>query len=692
LAAQPKFETALERHRAGRLLEAEQLYQEVLGSDPKHAEATFLLGVVAQTAGELKRAAELFERAILIAPDRPAFHSDLGETYRRMGQFSKAIERLVAASHLRLDLGEPVFNLGVVMQDLGEWDAAIHFFERAAVLKPGAATISQALERARSLQRDKGPSALPSQGRVASSGLLPVEAWHQLAALSWESGQREAALRLFRRALALHPESVPTRKLLAEALMDVGRVSEAVACLEEAAAQAPQDASVLILLVEAFLTTGAVSGRIDDAVTLLRKCLQIREVAVVRSVLLHWLNYHPGYDDRMIGREAREWDRLHGAPLGPTRVHPFSDPSPDRRLRIGYVSSHFSYHAHRFFLSPLFSNHDPEVVEVFCYANVARPDDETQRLRSLVPHWRDTSSLDDEAMAALIRQDAIDILVDLEMHAAGNRLLVFARKPAPVQISWLAYPGTSGLSAIDYRITDPVLDPPGADTDAYSERSLWLPDSYWCYDPLTESPEVSPLPSDSSGYVTFGCLNDHVKLNGATFEAWGRLLGQGGGSKLLLQVPSGETRRHVLDALLAQGVDEPRVGFLDRVGRLSYLRAYHGIDVCLDPFPYCGHTTSLDALWMGVPVVTLLVQGKIVGRAGASVAKNLGLTELVANTPEGYVQIAAALAGDRARLRELRSGLRRRMEASPLMDGRRFARNIESLYRRVWRERCGSLR
>jgi predicted O-linked N-acetylglucosamine transferase (SPINDLY family) len=687
LAAGAKFETALALHRAGRLLEAEHLYREVLQTDPDDAEATFLLGVIAKAAGELERAVDWFEQAIRLAPDRPAFHSDLGDTYRRLQRYAPAVDHLVAASRLRSDLGEPIFNLGAVMQDVGEWDAAVRFFERAALLKPGFPAIERALERARIERESRAP--LPAAAHRAPTQNLPAEVWHRLAALRWEQGSSEDAVALLRDAMARHPTIVATHKLLAETLVGLGRVREAVACLEEAAVIAPDDPAIMVGLVEAFLSTGAISGRIDEAVALLRRCLQIREVPIVRSVLLQWLNYHADFDDRMIGLEAREWDRLHGAPLPPWRAPAVTDFEPERRLRIGYVSAHFSYHAHRFFLSPLFANHDPRVVEVFCYANVARPDEETRRFQSLVPHWRDTSALDDDAMAALVREDGIDILVDLEMHAGGNRLSLFARKPAPIQMCWLAYPGTTGLSAMDYRITDPILDPPGADEGAYTERSLRLADSYWCYDPL-EKVEESPLPCDSCGYVTFGCLNDHVKLNPQALEAWGHLLRQVEGSKLVLSVPPGETRQLIRDALGSKGVSEERVQFLDRVGRVSYLRAYHNIDICLDPFPYGGHTTSLDSFWMGVPVVTLLAKSKVVGRGGASIASNLGVTELVATSPEEYVRIAADLAHDRPRLRDLRSSLRGRMERSPLMDAPRFARNMERLYRDAWRSWCAS--
>jgi predicted O-linked N-acetylglucosamine transferase (SPINDLY family) len=355
---------------------------------------------------------------------------------------------------------------------------------------------------------------------------------------------------------------------------------------------------------------------------------------------------------------------------------------------VGYVSSHFATHPHVFFLTPLLRNQDREHFEVFCYSDVTVPDEGTASLRALSDQWRETATLDADAFEALVRKDRIDVLVDLDMHTAGNRLLAFARKAAPVQICWLAYPGTTGLTAMDYRITDSFLDPPDGQPLPYSEESLWLPHAFWCYDPLTEPLEVGPPPADSRGAVTFGCLNDASKLNQGVLHAWGSLLSQVPGSRLVVLSTSPESRVRIAESLARYGVDEQRLEVVARLPRVAYLEVYKRIDVCVDPFPCGGHTTTFDALWMGVPVVTLRSEDRIVGRGGASIAANLGLTELVASTPEAYVRIAAELALDLPRLRELRASLRERLTASPLMDGPGFARDLGALFRRAWRRWC----
>jgi predicted O-linked N-acetylglucosamine transferase (SPINDLY family) len=364
-------------------------------------------------------------------------------------------------------------------------------------------------------------------------------------------------------------------------------------------------------------------------------------------------------------------------------------------LRIGYVAADFRDHCQSLFTVPFFSHHDHAQFEIFCYASVERPDDLTRRLASYADVWRDVRELDDEGLAQQIRADGIDILVDLAMHMADGRPLLFARKPAPVQVAWLAYPGTTGIEAIDYRLTDPNLDPldpldpqdspdrlnpadpqhtQSASDSHYSERSLRLPDSFWCYDPLTTEPAVNALPALSADSLTFGCLNNPCKLTDRTLTMWSAVLREVAQARLLLMTPAGNARQNLARRMERQGIDMQRVGFVPFQPRADYLRTYHQIDLGLDTFPYNGHTTSLDSLWMGVPVVTRVGE-TAVGRGGLSQLVNLGLGEL---------------AADRTRLAHLRQGLRSRMEQSPLTDGARFARNAEAAYRQMWQAWCAA--
>ena len=341
---------------------------------------------------------------------------------------------------------------------------------------------------------------------------------------------------------------------------------------------------------------------------------------------------------------------------------------------------------------------------------MAAPDAVTMQLRSYCDGWRNILGLTDEAVSDLIRQDQIDILVDLTLHMARNRLLVFARKPAPIQVTWLGYPGTTGLTAMDYRLTDPYLDPLAEEEEkeekakkeekaaskdleqgvnsCYSEKSICLPDTFWCYDPRTAAPAVSTLPALHNGYITFGCLNNYCKVTVPTLQLWAAVMCALPTSRLLLLAPIGTARERVLTILKTYGVEGKRVEFVGRRPRACYLECYHRIDLGLDTIPYNGHTTSLDSLWMGVPVITL-VGDTAPGRAGWSQASNLGLQSMAARDKAEFVEIVQKVSSDVEGLAALRRGLRARLQQSPLMDAPRFARHIEAAYQQMWRSAAG---
>jgi predicted O-linked N-acetylglucosamine transferase (SPINDLY family) len=302
--------------------------------------------------------------------------------------------------------------------------------------------------------------------------------------------------------------------------------------------------------------------------------------------------------------------------------------------------------------------------------------------------WRNTVGISDDHLADQIRKDEIDILVDLKLHTSGNRLLVFARKPAPVQVSWLGYPGPSGVETIGYRFTDPYLEPGGAAVMPW-EQAVALPNCFWCYDPLTSEPPLNALPALSTGHFTFGCLNNFCKVNDGVLALWSKVLVSMPNARLLLRAPDGTARRHARHQLHGGGFDASHVAFVGTLPRQAYLQLYHQIDLCLDTFYCSGHTTSLDSLWMGVPIITL-VGPTAMGRATWSQLSNLGLQELAAKTEEQFVAVATELARDVHRLAELRKTIRHRMQSNPLMDAAHFAGDVERAYRKIWREWCAA--
>ena len=643
------FDAAWKHYQAGQLQQAEPLCRQIVQADASHAGALHLLGLIAARTGRDDLAVDYLDAALRLEPDFADAHNVLGIVLVKQRRLAEAVASFRRAVRARPDHAVAHTNLGNALREQGELDAAVASFREALRLKPDLA-----------------------------------EAYNNLGSILQEQGQLEEAEVCLRQALRLKPASAEISFNLGLLLWKREKVEEAIACNQQAVRLKPDHAEA-----HANLGNGLMErGQLDDAIAAYRVALRLKpDAAHIHSNLVRTLHYHPGYDMQAIREECRRWTSRHAEPLE-NEIQPHTNlPDPERRLRVGYVSPDFRDHVDSFFLVPLLSNHDHRQFEIFCYARVAHPDTLTERLRGYADVWRNIVGHSDSQIAGLVRNDQIDILVDLKLHTADNRLLVFARKPAPVQVAWLGYPGTTGLSTVDYRLTDPYLDLPGLFDAFYAEESLRLPDTFWCYDPMTDQPPVNALPALESGAVTFGCLNAFCKVNDGCLALWARVLRAVPKSRLLLQAPRGPARDKVLATLHQQGIAAARVLFADKRPRPEYLKLYHQIDLCLDPLPYNGHTTSLDAFWMGVPTLTLL--GKtVVGRAGWSQLCNLDLKELAAETPEQYVALAARLAGDLPRFQELRRTLRQRMSQSPLMDANRFARNVELAYRQMWRRWC----
>jgi predicted O-linked N-acetylglucosamine transferase (SPINDLY family) len=653
--------------RQGHLEEAVASFREALALNPRHAHAHNNLAMALQAQGMLEDALESYRRALGCAPGYTQAYCNLGTALMEQGNLEEAAANLSQAIALKPDYVEAICNLGIVLSKQGRTDLALAQYQEALRIKASEGTAQD---------------RLPAPGTGIDDALIHFN----LGSLLAKKGELIEAEYCLRRALREKPDSVDGYYNLGLVLYRQDRLDEAVSQYREALRLNPNHADTHMNLGVALKD----QGRLNEALDAFRTALTIKpEAATIHSNVVYTLTYHPDYDSRAIYEECERWSRQHAEPLE-NLIQPHDNSrDPERRLRIGYVSPDFREHVDSFFTIPLLSNLDRRQYEICCYADVARPDYLTQRLRGYADLWRNIVGLSDQEVADLVHSDRIDILVDLKVHTGNNRLLIFARKPAPVQVTWLGYPGTTGLSAIDYRLTDPNLDPPGVFDAFYSEESIRLPDTFWCYDPLTEGPPVNALPALETGVFTFGCLNNFCKVNDRCLALWADVLRSVPQSRLLLRAPRGQTRDRTLGMFQQRGIVESRIEFIEKVSRPEYLGLYHGIDLCLDPMPCNGHTTSLDAFWMGVPTLTL-VDKTVMGRAGWSQLCNLGLEEFAAETPEQYVGLAAQWANDLPRLVQLRQALRQRMQQSPLMDGKRFARHMEEAYRQMWRKWCNT--
>lgn len=680
---QRTFEQGVAQHRAGQVANAERLYRQVLEADRNHEQAMFLVAAIAIESDRSKEAVPVLERLTALHPTNANYWANLGEAHRRLTDYERAAGALARAVSLNPDLVQAHFNLGLVMRALSEVTMALQAFERASELKPDSALIQYGLARALS---DSGehPRAV---GHFQCALVLNPNAPDVLAdyAICLRKLRRhEGALRAATRALELEPSNALAHHERSASLTELGRFDEAVSASEKALALRPDFASAHAGLAAAL----TFSGKLSPGIAAYRKAVELdQQDGWTHSNLTFLLGFHGGETAQSILDEARSWAKRHAAPFA-RHIEPHRNtPDAARKLRIGYVSSNFNDHCQAFFTLPLLREHDRSQFELHAFASLLKADDVTRELRSHFDYWSDISGLDAVAAAQLIRAHGIDILVDLTMHMSVSQLPIFACKPAPVQIAWLAYPGTTGLPEMDYRITDRYLDPGDLPAEPYSEASLVLPDTFWCYDPRARDPAVSELPARSNGHITFGCLNSFWKLNEATLKLWARVLACVPNSRMVLLAPDGSARERVLASFNAAGIAPERIEFVSRRPRAEYLKLYQRIDVCLDALPYNGHTTSLDAFWMGVPVITL-VGDTVVGRAGLCQALNLELPELVTHTPEEFVAAANRLVSELDALAQMRAGLRSRMDQSPLMDAPRFARNLEAKYREAWQRWC----
>jgi protein O-GlcNAc transferase len=641
----------------GDLGQAETAYRQTLSLRPSDAGAMSNLGTVLQATNRLDEAVTLLRAAANLEPAAPGHVVNLGAALCAQRQYAEAAQLLTGVIEREANNAEGAYNQGNALLGLGRVREAIRHYQTAVRLRPGYADAFNNLGNA---FRELGEFGLAREAYEEAIRTRPksVVAMNNLGCLLRTVGKMEEAEAMLRRGLRLEANHPALHNNLANVLKDSGALDEAIESFRRAITLDPANAEAHSNLAY------ALSFREADGRPVLEEC------------------------SRWNARHAEPLAQLSGASRGSRAPEPASPghyrtpfESPHRRLRIGYVSPDFRDHCQSLFTIPLLSHHDHTAFEIFCYSSVERPDRYTARIAGYANTWREVRTLDDSALCDVIRGDGIDVLVDLTMHMANGRPLVFARRAAPVQLAWLAYPGTTGMAAMDYRLSDPRLDPPESENH-YTERTIRLPDSFWCYDPLTREPRVNPLPAASRGHVTFGCLNNPCKLTDHTLRLFGTVLRAVPQSRLVLMAPTGSHRERLRQRLLDFAVGEDRVEFVPHRPRSEYLRTYQRIDIGLDTFPYNGHTTSLDALWMGVPVVTRIGQ-TCVGRGGLSQLFQLDLVELAGESDDAFVRAAVALASDLPRLAGLRGQLRARMERSPLMDAKRFAANIERIYRSV---------
>jgi len=624
------FEKTVEPLQQGQPADARERCRSLLADDPSDVEALFLLGNAAAACGDWADAIEAFRRACSILPGIPVLLANLGLSLQEGAKQHPPVQ---GAS-------------------LAEAETCL---QRALAIQPD---YPKTWENLGLVRRDQG--RLEEAKECMLNGLAhdpsDVQLWLQLAALHVATYHFDLARSCYRRVLQLNPD-------------DPAEILNRLATLQVYLGESPQ----------ALLTFA-------DAIA--RAPIPEQKRAYIQNRLFT-LHYPFEITPEQIAEEHRQWGEQYFLPSSRSRFA--NTPVPGRQLRIGFVSPDFRMNAVAFFIQPFLAAHSPELCQVYCYANVEKPDIVTQQLQKHPVVWRDIHGVDDEAACRLVRDDMIDILVDLAGHGANNRLPLFGLRPAPIQATWIGYPDTTGLPAMDYRITDAIADPPGLTEHLHTEELVRLSPCFLCYRPGDDFPEPSPSPVIGQGVISFGTMSNFSKINRFMLEIWAGILASVPGSRLVLRYRGGEherIRRELSEFLQERGIADERLVLLGHATSVyQQLQGYDEIDVALDTFPYNGTTTTCEALYMGVPVVSLAGPTHV-SRVGASLLHAVGLPGFAVTSVDEYRAAALALAADVPRLMGLRRTLRDQMLASPLCDGPAAAQGVGQLFRHIWRRWC----
>ena len=699
-----RVEEGLQHHGAGRLREAEALYRQALAEDPHNIDALHFLGVVALQRGDPGQAVVLISQALSRNPANPPACNNLGLALAAQGRRREAVSAWLEALALHPEftdaarnLGENLrvlqpdpasdehFNQGNAYKDQGRVEEAIASYQKAVSLAPAFAAAHVNLGSALAEQGRHAEACLSLRKALVLEPELPA-AWFNLGISAYRLNDLASAKAALARYLRAQPDERDALMLLGGIHFVFNELDEAAGCVERVLAGEPGFGGAHALMADVLRNQGRH-----------REALRHYELAVAHAPhpvvafqnLLFFMMCAPGFSAAELHARHREFARRFEQPLlSPAPPALRNGREPGRRLKLGYLSPEFRANVVGQYMQPILEHHDRAQFELHAFFTGRARDSVTERIASLVDHFHDAGALSDEALAALVRSHQIDILVDLCGHGPGGRILAFARRPAPVQVNYLDYSASTGLSSIDYRLTTEYCDPTGVAEPYYSEKLYRLKDTFWTYNPSLRLP-LTGLPMASSGSATFGSFNLYYRITSEVLDLWMRLLQAIPRSRLLIVgVPAGSAHAALLERLDRAAIARERVAIHGVVPYQKYNELMGEVDIALAPFPYNGATTVMDCLWNGLPVVAKAGAETFTTRLGCSVLASMGLSELIGADDEGYLRIAAGLAADAPRLAELRRTLRERLERSPMRDFAGFTRELEYAYRAMWKRWC----
>lgn len=684
LTPEQVFRRGLQHQQSGRYSEAQIDYDTVLAVEPDHFGATYLLGLLFHQTGKQAEAFDLFSKATILDPQFFEAHANLGSVLQKLNRYEDAVASYLKALTLSPNSPETHYNLGGAYSELARFEDAVSSYKRAIQLKRNYAKAHNSLGNAyHSLgQLD---DALASYQNTLTFEPNHRNAYFNIATIQVKKSAYGDAENNYLKALMIDPAYVEGLSNLGNVYAATSRLDQAIETFDRAIALNPDLTDIRTNKGNALRSI----GKIEESLACYRAALSMDPANfLAHSNLIFTMGYATNITPADICHEADQWNICHGY-KGKIEPHTNS-PQPDRRLRIGFVSGDLRNHPVSQFLVNILTELDPGKLELFAYSNSFIKDHVTAGLKASISHWRNVAALGDQQLAEQIQADSIDILIDLSGHTTDNRLQVFTRKPAPVQVTWLGYGGTTGVKAIDYILCDRHVLPPEHE-DRFCERPWRLPDVWVSFSPPVCDVEPGPLPALENGYVTFASFNSVTKITDQTISCWARVLHAVPESRLLLkaiQLSEKSAQEEVTNRFAAHGIDHQRLTLKGWAAKPEdHFADYQQVDIALDPFPYGGGTTSVEALWMGVPV--LAKRGdRFVSNMGVSLGHCVGLESWVVDDEEDYINKAQTFASDHHMLSGLRGRLRHQVLASPLCDASLFARNFELACQRMWRKWC----
>ena len=652
-----------------------EAFQDALRLRKDYAEGFSHYATALQKFARGKDAISQIRKACALEPDSVEFQTNLAILLEQNARYVDALAAYGKAARMNANVGFVWFRQGKLLNGLKRYAESIPALAKAISL-PGQLgdyhyEYGLALHMSKRFQE-----ALVHYEKALSMGYNTAALQCNRGVIYKDLRKGGDAIMAFHAAVKMDPSNVSYLNNLGAAALELGLNSEALECFEQAVEKNPK-------LPTARNNIGNLlkdRARGMDALPQYRKSMELNpddRDAPSNYLLCHM--YIPDIDPKLVFEEHKKWGISTAKKFPP--AFKFKPREAGAKIRVGFLSADLCHHPVAHFIEPIFRGYDRERFEFVAYGDQRKSDEFSARFAKQVDLWRETSSYDDRALAKLIHEDRVDILFELAGHTAYNRLGVFALKPAPVQVSYLGYPGTTGLPTIDFRITDAFADPQGTTEYLHTEKLIRVPECAWCFEPDASGPEVEPLPALKNGFVTFGCFNNMAKLNPALFETWAEILLCVPGSHLRLKartLTDDGVRKELKSYFTDRGIEEDRLDFFGHTKKIAdHLNHYHSVDIALDSFPYHGTTTTCEAMWMGCPVVTLA--GKThVSRVGVSLLSAVGLQEFITNTREAYIEKAVALAAQTDRLQELRSGMRDRLRNSVLMDEKRFVQGFDT--------------